>query len=243
MLEQERPVNVILIAEPSAGKSQMLKKLQCPITTFLTDLTTRDISIVIGNRDKRIILLSDMQSIFSHKSTVVNMTTQALRNLLEEGIFNDPFNGQKVNRQFGLISAIPPDEFHEVQKKFYSGGLNTRFLLLEYRYARKTIAQIHDSIEDGTYVRKEDNANLSSLPEGTGFVRVVLSGDVARRCRSLSDALKSDEIGTRTHHQIRRLVMAVSARRGCPEATLEDYNVIEQFSEFLDPHSKTVKVI
>jgi len=107
-ITDEQAVSVVIVAESSAGKSTMLKQLQCPTTIFITDMTTRDISNIMADREKRIILLSDFQAMFSHKSTVVGTTSQALRNLLEEGIYNDPFSGAKMHRRFGMITAIPP---------------------------------------------------------------------------------------------------------------------------------------
>jgi hypothetical protein len=147
VVEGEKPVNVVLVAESSSGKSEILKHLQCEISVFLTDMTTRDLSLIMAQPKKRIVLLSDMQAIFSHKSTVVGTTTQALRNLLEEGIYNDPFSAQKVNRRFGMITAIPPAEFGHVNRIFCSGGLNTRFLIFQFEYKKGTIAKIHDAVE------------------------------------------------------------------------------------------------
>src|SRR5208282_409707 len=122
VIDKEKPVNVVLIADSSSGKSEILKHLQCDISVFLTDFTTRDLSAVLKDEKKRIILLSDMQAIFSHKNSVIGTTTQALRNLLAEGIYNDPFSADKIERRLGMITAIPPFEFKSkhVQNKFKS---------------------------------------------------------------------------------------------------------------------------
>jgi hypothetical protein len=239
-LEDEPPVSVVLISDSSSGKSAMLKKLQCPITIFLTDMTTRDLSAVMGDREKRMILLSDMQAIFSHKSTVVGTTTQALRNLLEEGIYNDPFSGAEVSRRFGMITAIPPAEFQHVNKVFVSGGLDTRFLIFEYEYKKGTIARIHDFIEKGGYVKKTEEEPLHGLPADGQTHHIKLPRTIARKCRDLAAILKRDNIGLRVHHQIRRLVMASAARSGRKVATLKDYSVIEKYSDFLDPRKESV---
>src|SRR5271169_492011 len=124
VLADEQPVSVVIVADTSSGKSEMLKKLQCPLSIFITDMTTRDLSLIMADKNKRIILLSDMQAIFSHKSTVVGTTTQALRNLLEEGIYNDPFSAETISRRFGMVTAIPPNEFQRINKIFLSGGLD-----------------------------------------------------------------------------------------------------------------------
>lgn len=243
VLENEEPVSVVLVSESSGGKTSMLKKLICPITTFNTDLTTRDISAILADKNKRIILLSDMQAIFVHKSSVVSMTLQGLRNLLEEGIYNDPFSGVKMNRRMGMIAGIPPKEFYEYGEKFLSGGLNTRFLVFEYEYKKKTIILIHDSIEGGAYQEKKEHASLPNLPEDGEFRRVVIPVDIAKKCRNLAAMLKRDDIGTRTHHHIRRMVMASAARSDRTEANNEDYQLIEQYSDFLDPHRENTKKI
>jgi hypothetical protein len=243
VLEGEEPVSVVLVSDSSGGKTSMLRKLICPITTFNTDLTTRDISNIINDKNKRIILLSDMQAIFVHKSSVVSMTLQSLRNLLEEGIYNDPFSGAKVQRRMGMIAGIPPREFHEYSSKFLSGGLHTRFLVFEYEYKKKTIVLIHDSIETGAYTNKMDNGSLPNLPEDGEPIKITLTSEIAKKCRHLASVLKRDDIGTRTHKQIRCLVMASAARSGRTETTIEDYQLIEGYSDFLDPNRENTKKI
>jgi len=239
-LEDEPPVSVVIVSESSSGKSMMLKKLQCPISVFLTDMTTRDLSAVMADREKRIILLSDMQAIFSHKSTVVGTTCQALRNLLEEGIYNDPFSGAEVSRRFGMITAIPPKEFRHVNRVFVSGGLDTRFLVFEFEYTKGTISRIHDFIEKGGYSKTGEEEALPGLPPDGTSRKVLLPRPVARKCRDLAAILKRDNAGLRTHHQIRRLVMANAARRHRKVATMQDYELIERYADFLNPRRESV---
>ena len=242
VLEGEEPVSVVLVSDSSGGKTSMLKKLICPVTTFITDLTTRDLSTIIGDKNKRMILLSDMQAIFVHKSSVVSMTLQGLRNLLEEGIYNDPFSGAKVQRRMGMIAGIPPTEFREYNKKFLSGGLHTRFLVFEYEYKKKTVVLIHDSIENGAY-KNGDSHSLLNLPEDSEPTKITLTIDIAKKCRNLAAILKRDDIGTRTHKQIRCLVMASAARNKRTETNLDDYQLIEGYSDFLDPNRENTKKI
>jgi len=239
VVEGEKPVSVVLVAESSSGKSEILQHLQCEITIFQTDMTTRDLSLIMADPKKRIVLLSDFQAIFSHKSTVVGTTTQALRNLLEEGIFNDPFSAQKVNRRFGMITAIPPGEFNRVNRVFCSGGLNTRFLIFQYEYKKATIAKIHDAIERGYDPKKEKPLRL---PEDGSYRKISLPLKVARQCRGLAAVLKRDDIGLRVHHQIRALVMASAARSGRKIATSKDYEVVAGYSNFLTPSGERVQL-
>lgn len=237
MLEGEQPVSVVMLADSGSGKSGILRKLECPITHFLTDMTTRDLSLVMADPKKRIILLSDMQSIFSHKSTVSTMTTQALRNLLEEGIFNDPFSGTKVNRRFGMLTAIPPNEYNQFSEMFQSGGLNTRFLIFEYRYHPSTIEKIHSAIEKN----KSPKEKAVALPEDGEYIRVTLPAKVAADCRRLAMTLKREnEMGIRLHHQIRRLVMGNAARFGRTVATKKDMEKIAKFSAFLTENREPI---
>lgn len=243
VLQDEEPVSVVLVSNSSGGKTSMLKKLICPVTSFNTDLTTRDISNIIGDKSKKMILLSDMQAIFVHKTSVVGMTLQTLRNLLEEGLYNDPFTGQKVNRRMGMIAGIPPHEFFEVGDKFMSGGLNTRFLVFEYEYKKKTVVLIHDSIEDGAYRDRSEHGPLPNLPDDGEPRKIIMSAEIAKKCRNLAATLKRDDIGTRTHHHVRRMVMASAARAGREEVTDEDYQLIERYSDFLDPNRENTKKI
>jgi hypothetical protein len=242
VLQDEEPVSVVLVSYSSGGKTSMLKKLICPVATFITDLTTRDLTIILNDRNKRMILLSDMQAIFVHKSSVVSMTLQALRNLLEEGIYNDPFTGNKIQRRMGMIAGIPPEEFRQFGNKFLSGGLHTRFLVFEYEYSNKTVMLIHDSIEDAKYTEKNEKTPLPNLPPDGEQMKVYLPKEIANKCRNLSTLLKRDDIGTRTHHHIRRMVMAAAARSGRNTAIQEDYDLVEGYSEFLDPNRPVKKI-
>lgn len=243
VLEDEEPVSVVLVSDSSGGKTSMLKKLICPITQFQTDLTTRDISNIISDKNKRIILLSDMQAIFVHKSSVVSMTLQGLRNLLEEGMYNDPFSGSKVQRRMGMLAGIPPKEFYAIGDKFLSGGLHTRFLVFEYEYRRKTVVLIHDNIEIGGYRNHNEHNPLTNLPEDGEAVTVTMDAETAKKCRNLAAVLKRDDIGTRTHKQIRTMVMAAAARAGRKETNNADYLLIEGYADFLDPNRGAVKKI
>ncbi len=239
VLQDEQPVSVVIVADTSSGKSEMLKKLQCPLSIFITDMTTRDLSAIMLDKNKRVVLLSDMQAIFSHKSTVVGTTTQALRNLLEEGIYNDPYSGERAERRFGMITAIPPTEFARVNKIFISGGLDTRFLVFEYSYRKQTISKIHDFIENGKDANPEESAPMDNLPQEGLTLKIKMPRPVARKCRNLAAVLKRDDTGLRVHHQIRRLVMAVAARAGRKHATGRDFELIESYSDFLDPRLET----
>jgi hypothetical protein len=236
VIEGEKPVNVLVIAESSSGKSEILKHLQCEISVFLTDLTTRDLSMVMNDPKKRIVLLSDMQAIFSHKSTVVGTTTQALRNLLEEGIYNDPYSAQKINRRFGMITAIPPQEFNRINRIFCSGGLDTRFLIFQFEYKKGTIAKIHDAVEKGD-ANDLDKEKPLHLPEDGQFRKVTIPPKVARQCRGLAAVLKRDDIGLRVHHQIRALVMGSAARSQRRIATSADYEIVAKYADFLRPNA------
>lgn len=230
VLEGEMPVSVIIVADSSSGKSELLKRMESPISIFITDMTTRDLSNIMADAKKRIILLSDMQAIFSHKATVVGTTTQALRNLLEEGIFNDPFSGAKINRRFAMISAIPPQEFNRINKIFVSGGLNTRFLVFRFEYKKATLIKIHDAIERGEEHKKEKPIRN---PEDSDYIKVVLPKKIAHACRHLAAQIKQEDIGFRVHHQVRRLVMAVAARDRRKVATEKDFRVIAAYADFL----------
>lgn len=238
-VSNSNPLSCILHAPSAGGKSSIIRKLMgskfdCPIVKMHTDLTTREISQAVRQREVHFILLSDLQAVFAHKSTVITMTVQALRNLTAEGIYNDPFSGERVNKRLGFIAAVPSDTLNiDGYKKltfFTTGDMASRFMQVKYDYRRATMLKIHDSIEHET-----PDGQLSGLPQDGESYPVIIPELISRKCRKLADSLRNggDKMGTRIHHQIRTLIRARALRDGRRECKDQDFDYVVSFSDFI----------
>jgi len=244
-IENANPLSVILHAPSAGGKSSIIRKLQghrfeCPITRLHTDLTTREISKAVRERDIHFILLSDLQAVFAHKNTVISMTVQALRNLTAEGIYNDPFSGERVEKKLGFIAGVPTDTLNDDGYRkltfFTRGDMASRFIQVKYEYKRATLLKIHDSIEHDT-----PDTPLKDLPEDADLIKVHMSEDIAKKVRKLSDSLRGrGDVGTRIHHQLRTLTRAYAVRCGREKTEEKDYDYVASFSDFVKGDERVI---
>jgi hypothetical protein len=228
----ERPVSVILVAPPGAGKTSLLEKFQGETAIFVSDLTARELSTILKDAPKAThILLGDMLSLFGHKSSVVRLTCRMLSGLTGESLKTDSFTGGASNRQLGLITAIPPDDLakRSVQSQLTAGGFASRFVVLRYSYAPNTVRKIHDYIRADRYTKERIQPFVID-PEP---VPIAINSTISRSIQDLAMALKQqDSLGTRIHLQLRTLVKAHARRRRAEIVEKQDFSALESHSAF-----------
>lgn len=233
-VQGERPVSLILVAPPGAGKTSLLEKFVGETAVFVSDLTSRELSQILKDNPKAThILLGDMLSLFGHKSSVVRLTCRMISGLTGESLKTDSFTGQSTGttgRQMGLITAIPPEDLDSraIQSQLVAGGFATRFVILRYSYAPNTIRKIHDYIRADRYTK----ARIEPFRIDPEKLSVHISPTIAHRIQDLAMTLKTDSLGTRIHHHLRALVKAHARRRKSTHADEKDFKALEDHSAF-----------
>lgn len=239
-VQGERPVSLILVAPPGAGKTSVLERFQGDTGVFVSDLTSRELSTLMKDHPKAThILLGDMLSLFGHKSSVVRLTCRMLSGLTGESLKTDSFTGNSASdRQLGLLTAIPPEDLakRQIQTQLNSGGFATRFLLLRYTYAAATVRKIHDYIRADKYTREK----IQPFVIDNEKWNIGINPTVARQIQDLALTLKLDPLGTRMHHHLRSLVKAHARRRRAQQCESRDFAAIEQHTIFFTTEGKVL---
>jgi hypothetical protein len=249
-LEGQEPVSCIIVASPSAGKTEIMKRVACPpFAVEIDDLTSKTYSDKLREPRTRHLILGDLTSLFGHRSSTVKLALNMLRRAVAEGVFTDSYTGQTItHRHVGLITGIPPEDFEspEVEAALHSGGLDTRFIVASYGLSVKTVQAGHASITDGDYeaitpipvsIANSDYGAVTPIPWKITLpekkVKVIIPKDgVGDKLETLSLLLQSDPIGFRTHKHLRALLAASAAERGNTVADINDFLRVQALAEF-----------
>ena len=240
-LIDERPISCVIVAPVGSGKTTVLQSLVCKETAFMTDLTSRPLSVIVTGPDEVThILLGDFLSVFGHKESTVKLTLQTIARLTGETLELDPFGGRPIKpRQMGLITAIPPEEFNgkTISKHFNHGGFASRFVVLKYSYKASTIAAIHRYIAANKYA---ENGFKPFIMANTGKTIVSISSKISDLIKDFGMNLKQDELGFRVHRHLRALVKA-EARRNCQSnVTMAHFERVQSYCEFFTSEGKAI---
>lgn len=240
-LSDERPASAVIVAPPGAGKTTMLQGLQCEQAMFTGDLTARPLSGMIRNSDKMThILLGDMLSLFGHKESTVKLTLRLVSQMTGEKIGHDPWTGESIReREIGLITAIPPEDFKKraIAKHITGGGFASRFLIIRYSYKPSTITAIHNYIAANRYSLQKPTVFFLPDP-GKWVVRVP--DKVSTAIKDFGQQLKRDPLGFRAHRHLRSLVKAQARRCKRSVVDMNDFYKVQQYCEFFSSDGKAI---
>lgn len=227
------PLSLILISYPETAKTSMILKFDCEHTVETSDLSAKPIADVIVPQlrtDKlHHILIPDMVKVLSHRETTVNTTIAFLNALMEEGVKQNLFFGQRFDFdkrvKCGLITAVTFDFYYKMFRRWREIGFTTRFLPVSFRYSRETVIEIHASIQNN--VMYEEIKKMKKIakkkvivPEKIGSWINVQTNDIVKkesgekitvRVQSGKQARIPIELyGFRLHKQLRKLSQAIA---------------------------------
>ena len=191
-LPDERPVSAIIVAPAGSGKTTMLENLQCEQAVFLGDLTARPLSDIVTKNEKIThVLLGDMLSLFGHKESTVKLTLRLVSQMTGEKLLHDPWTGKEIQpRMVGLITAIPPEDFHKHRRHVSSGGFASRFLVIKYSYKASTIAAIHRFIAENKY--SEVISFKPFVIKNPGKFKVDINKDISDKVKDFGMTIKDE---------------------------------------------------
>jgi hypothetical protein len=239
-VEGERPLSMILVAPPGAGKTSILENMECSTAKFFTDFTSREIITTLnGSQNLTHILLGDFLSVFGHNKSTVKLSINLLSRLTGDTMRQKPWSGEEIQpKKMGFISAIPPDDLNkrEIKTHIRGGGFASRFIMAKYNYSQKTIEKIHKFIREGKYRKKSQIA--INVKSGSYLVQVPFQ--IAKDLDALARSIKQDEVGFRAHHHLRTLACSVSRMNARNTVTKNDFEEVLHFCEFFKSEGKTI---
>jgi hypothetical protein len=218
----------------------MLENLQCEQAVFLGDLTARPLSDIVTKNDKIThVLLGDMLSMFGHKESTVKLTLRLVSQMTGEKLLHDPWTGKEIQpRMVGLITAIPPEDFHKHRRHVSTGGFASRFLVIKYTYKASTIAAIHRFIAENKYAGLA--LTKPFLIERPGKYKVEINKDISDKVKDFGMTIKDDPLGFRAHRHLRSLVKAEARRNDRNHVKPEDFEKIQSYCEFFSREGKEI---
>jgi hypothetical protein len=240
-VEGERPLSLILIAPPGSGKTSVLEMLECPVAYFASDLTSREIKMVLKkNGAHSHIMLGDFTAVFSRARGTAKLTINLLGRLTGDKITHMPWDGDElaIPRKLGFISAIPPDDLakREVRSHVQGAGFASRFLFAKYNYTQQTITDVHKFIREGKYkTAKKFVINIKP-----GAYKVTVPDSIALQINQISDRIKTDPLGFRAHHHLRTLACSIARKNARNTVTVEDVKQLIEFCDFFTTEGKRI---
>lgn len=230
----ERPVNLIIIANPEEGKTMMLEKFSAVKSClFITDFTRfgilHEYLHLMRTGEIRTIIVPDLAVLLEGKSSkLASSTLLFLNSITEEGIpkiatFYTPLSLDKPLK-CGFISAITPGLFFDKRSRFHKIGFTSRVLPVSYTLEKEVTAEIMSYVFRREHM-KESPVNIS-LPKED--VEVRMDEKLSRQLYPITSRI-GEKVGThgfRIQRQCQVLCMARAISNGRSEVSQEDVDEI-----------------
>lgn len=242
-LKDEKPIGIMLIAQPGMGKSMLLTRFKSDNIVTANDLTGYGLEKTIlecKKISKGYIVIPDLLRLQSRKAgwqaflTLTNV-------ILEEGLvgiargdlnvrFKKPIN-------FGILTAITADCFKTSLGYWQKVGFASRFALFSYSYEDSDFKRIEELVSNkanGHYGR------IAIKPPARlrGDKRIDVSPKMADHIRCVGKIMANGKPSNfRSISFIRRLVKAHALMNNRGKATMEDIrNVFALVPFFVPPY-------
>jgi hypothetical protein len=173
-IKDERPVSLLIVAEPESGKTELVRKAkQVKGVLYLTDATAWGIIdkywTDIESRKVRHIIIPDLTVPLGKQTETRKSFTRFLSALIEEGVveLQSYAVSQKATKvedvRCGLITTVTPATLKDQRTGWRKFGFMSRMLPVSYSYSVPTIDAIFNSILKKQY-RQETPFKLN-LPD------------------------------------------------------------------------------
>ena len=233
-IKNERPVSLLIVAEPESGKTELVKKAKrVKGVLYLTDATAWGIVDKhwddIEKRKVRHIIIPDLTVPLGKQTETRKTFTRFLSALIEEGVVElQSYAVSKVGKsedlRCGLITTVTPQALKDQRAGWRKFGFMTRLLPVSYSYSASTIDAIFESILKHQY--RQESAFNPKLP--TTDVVVELPEDLANDANLLARFLAQSEgiYGFRYQRQLQTLMMGSAMYEGRTKVEKKDYEFI-----------------
>lgn len=238
VLANEKPVSIMLIADPESCKTEALKYfVGTRSLEYLSDITSRGVNPYkndIESGKLRHLVLLDLVRVVSHGKGTSERTIQTLASLMEEGesAVSDAGGRDKWKNfpQIGLMMGITPEYFASRRAHWRKTGFLSRFVPVSYTYSSDTVSAIHNSIARGHSL---PIPKPEKLPEFPMLITVPPSAATAINLKAQILSAEMKTYGFRYHKILRRLAQATALinKRQC--VAQKDVDQVFEWSKFL----------
>jgi len=185
-VKNEKPVSLMILAEPESGKTELLKKYRknngvYSVKRFSAygiqkDLIEGKLNLLFDNpKILGHIMIYDFSAIWTFKPSSIDNTIAFLDALTEEGLSPEsdyafeyealkPFDGVRG----GIIAAINTQGFFtpkhkQIRTNLLKGGFFSRMVLVSFGTSETLLQKIFESVEKGKYRPCKDYVSLIPL--------------------------------------------------------------------------------
>lgn len=242
-IRQERSVNLLIIANPESGKSEMLlafrhnRGVKVP-----TDITAYKILEQYGDAmssgEIKQLIIPDLITPISKKQETAMQFVGFLNALIEEGIVD--YESYLIQRDYsnqparvGLLTSITPAYLTDGRHRLIHAGFMSRMLPVCYSYSEATAGRIRQYLASRGY-RQEERGIVLQLPEDLRDIQLPLgmTEGIIQRASILGQA--SETYGFRYQRQLQVLAMANALKCGRDTVNQEDIDTILRLTYLMD---------
>lgn len=245
LVNHEKPVSCLLVAEQESGKTECLKYYRGTRTLqYIADITSRGLEPfkhdIEASRLRHLVIL-DLVRIVNHGRGVSDRLIQTLASLMEEGEgTTSDAGGLRQWKDFpriGCLMSITPKYFSAKAGNWRKTGFLSRFLCVRFNYSADTVHKIHNAIKNGHLLPKPVP---EQLPDG--FVNCEVSLKHATTIANTAESLGKENrlYGFRYHRALRTLSKALAIRAGRSKVIDEDVDTVLTWAPFFGDKEVTL---
>jgi hypothetical protein len=247
-LKDERPLSVIIIANPESGKTNTIRKycLKSGNVFYTTDATAYGI-IKDSNKLEDFssgeithIVIPDLLTCLGRKHDTVNTFIHFMNALIEEGVVNISTYATHIKgdieARVGLITAITPTPFKDRRRHWGDIGFLSRALPVSYEYQLSTKIKIFEYIKSQRHLEEElEKLELPHEPQ-----TIELPHEIANKIEPFALNLAASHsqfqqiYGFRYQRQLQTLVKALALLKGKNEVDDECIKELEKLADYIN---------
>lgn len=239
LLKGEQPQSLLLIGRPSEGKSALVDRFRnWPGHIKVSDLTADGLRRVLASEpNTRMILLDEMQRLFSHTFDTVQNVTGLLISLMSGNasreLVGPSGKGQHVDlsgRSIGVIAAMPTDVLSARLRDIEGTGLFSRFMFLSIIRSEMEKTRVRHNI----YHRVKSDLDPYPVPEKMprNVVEVRTTPEADKELEKWGGDVFSTH-DDRKHRMLTVLLRSCALLSGRRRAGIQDVRMLRRFEAHL----------
>jgi len=153
---RERPQSIILVGDPSSGKSELIERFSANAwLAYRSDITRRGLDPILedAHHDRAThLVMTEFQTLFMRKMSVAGNCLSTLGQAMEEGVGRDSIGGREKDyggARIGLIAGITNGSLEERRHYLRDMGMLARAAVLLWAPPDQEIKAIMDRIDHG----------------------------------------------------------------------------------------------